>query len=214
MSSIAEVFPHHDAVSRFVIAMSMARNDLRYAMERAAAANKADQPEFTYLTRLALAHYFDALDAVDNWSKVPEVKAFVGRLPQTGRDQLRLARSNRQKVGHLALEHTRKRTFHYPAPSSKHPQLDAELTSALREMGGEEVEVVQTGPGFYRLKFADDVALTIAMGRYKLGRFREDARLAQEGAAGFVNFATVVLSAYMRERGFDHGLPPPTWPES
>ena len=209
MSSFAEVFPHDDPVSRFVIAMSMARNDVRYTMERTAATNEADEPEFTYFARLALAHYFDALDAVDSWCKVPEVKAFIGRVPQAGRDQLRLARSNRQKVGHLAMEHTRNRTFHYPAPSTRHPQLDAELTDALREMGGEEVTVVLTGPGFYRLKFADDVALTIAMGKYKPGRFRDDARLAQEGAAGLVNFVTVVIRAYMAERGLDHGLPPP-----
>jgi len=203
------VFPHDDPVARFVIAMSMARNDVRFTMQRTAAANEADEPEFTYFARLAMAHYFDALDSVDAWCRVPQVKTFIARVPEVGRDQLRLARRNRQRVGHMAMEHTRNRTFHYPAPSTKHPQLEAELTDVLREMGEEQVEVVLTGPGFYRLKFADDVALAIAMGKYTPGRFREDARLAQEGAAGLVNFATLVVQTYMADRDADTGLPPP-----
>ena len=207
VSSIAEVFPHDDPVARFVVAMSMARNDVRHAMERTAATNEGDAPEFTYYARLALGHFFEALDALDQWRRLPEVKRFIERMPQEGREQLQIARSTRQRVGHAAIKQIRNRTFHYPAPDSPY-QTDAELREALRVMGPEEVTVVITGDGFYRLHFADQVALTVAMRRHTPDRFRTQASDTQAGAAAFVNFATVAWRTYMNERGLT-GLPPP-----
>jgi hypothetical protein len=186
----------------------MARNDIRHAMELMVEANEAGKPEFTYYARLAMAHYFDALDALDSWCKVAEVKAFISRMPNEGRDQLRVARSTRQRVGHVAIAHARNRTFHYPSPASRY-QTDAELAEALRRLGDEEATLVLTSPGYYRLHFADHVALTLAIGKHVPGRFREDARQTQEGAAACVNFATVVWREYMGSRGLEGGLPPP-----
>src|SRR4051794_34277792 len=100
--------------------MSMARNNVRHAMEQTVAANEDGRPEFTYYPRLAMAHYFDALDALDGRCTISAVKAFIGGLPQAGREELRKARSTRQRVGHVAIGHARDRTFHYPSPSSRY----------------------------------------------------------------------------------------------
>jgi len=208
VSSIAEVFPHDDPVARFVVSISMARNDIRHALELTAEANEGSKPEFTYYARLAMAHFFDALDALDSWCKVTEVKAFIAAMPKAGRDELRKARRTRQLVGHVAIGHARNRTLHYPSPASSH-QTDGELAEALRGLGDEEATLVITGRGYYRLQFADHVALTLAMRKHTPGRFREDARQTQEGAAAYVNFATVVWRQYMRARDLEDGLPPP-----
>jgi hypothetical protein len=212
----AHAFPHNDPVARFIVAMSMARNDLRYAMELTVAANREDRAEFTYHARLAMAHFFDAIEAFESWNKLKEIQSFVAGMPQPGRDQLKLARSNLQRVGHEAIEHTRNRTLHYPCPSSRYPQLDGELRGALKAMGEEDVTLVvrpqddTLGPGYYRLQFADHVALTIAMHKHEPERYRQQVADLQAGAAGFVNFATVAWQHYMASRGLEAGdLPAP-----
>jgi mevalonate pyrophosphate decarboxylase len=74
MSSIAEVFPHDDPVARFVVAMSMARNDVRHALTRAGEANDQDDPEFGYWVRMATGHFFEAAYALSHWRQIDEIK--------------------------------------------------------------------------------------------------------------------------------------------
>jgi hypothetical protein len=45
---IGEVFPADKPVSRFLLSMAMARNDIEHAMWKAADANEAGRPEFDY----------------------------------------------------------------------------------------------------------------------------------------------------------------------
>jgi hypothetical protein len=135
VSSIAEVFPHADSVARFVVAMSMARNDVRHALTRAGEANDKDDPEFGYWVRMATGHFFEAAYALSHWRQVDEVKRFIDRLPQDGRDALRDASSAIQKMGPGVLEHSRDRTFHYPYPTSRY-QTDEELEDALKGLDG------------------------------------------------------------------------------
>jgi hypothetical protein len=69
--------------------------------------------------------------------------------------------------------------------------------------------VVITGDGYYRLQFADIVALTIAIGRHTPGRFREDARRTQEGSSGVGQLRDRRLDSYLRARALESGVPLP-----
>jgi hypothetical protein len=52
---IGEVFPADKSVSRFLLSMAMARNDIEHAMWKAADANEAGRPEFDYWVRLVMS---------------------------------------------------------------------------------------------------------------------------------------------------------------
>jgi hypothetical protein len=106
------------------------------------------------------------------------------------------------------LEHLRERTFHYPSPANRY-NLDEELRGALRALGDEEVTAVVEGDRFSRWRFADDVALTLALAKHDPEKLREQTELARDGAIGFVNFATRVWEAYARKHGLEVGPPEP-----
>jgi hypothetical protein len=208
MSSIAEVFPHDDPVARFVVAMSMARNDVRHALTQAGRANEEGDPEFTYWVRIATGHYFEAAYALDHWRQLPEVRSLIDQLPQDGRDALRQATSAIQKIGNDALEYSRNRTFHYPYPTSRYPS-DQEFTDTLQALGKEEATLVVESDryGWFRLQFADRVAEGLAVRKYDPAKIREQFTLARDGAVGFVNFATRAWETYGRTRGLELGEP-------
>jgi hypothetical protein len=71
---VAEVFPAKDPVARFMVTVSMARNDVRHALFEAGNANKASEPDFAYWVRLSTAHFFEAVTAIRSWRQLPEVK--------------------------------------------------------------------------------------------------------------------------------------------
>ena len=50
--SIADVFPHDDITARFVVAMSIARNDIELALRDGIRAAERDAPDFTYRVRV------------------------------------------------------------------------------------------------------------------------------------------------------------------
>jgi hypothetical protein len=128
--------------SRFsMVAISMARNDIRYAVCQAGAANTDDKPEFAYWVRISTGHFFEAANALKHWRQVPEVRGFIAKLPKAAREDLRSVNGSVQKIGPGVLEHSRNRTFHYPYPSSRYPT-DAELKEALRALGSNEATVV------------------------------------------------------------------------
>ncbi|MET0510839.1 MAG: hypothetical protein ABW135_04060 [Thermoleophilaceae bacterium] len=201
MPTFAEVFPSNDPVARFVVAMSIARNDIRHALKQAGAANDLDSPDFTYWIRVASGHFFEAEGALREWRKVDEVRRFIEKLPSDGKDALGKVCSAVQKMGPGALEHVRERTFHYPSPVSRY-RLDEELAEALRALSDEEVGLVEAD-GFVRWCFADDVALVLAYDKHDPARLREQSEIARDGAVGFVNFAQGAMEAYFGA----HGLP-------
>jgi hypothetical protein len=210
MSSIAEVFPHDDPVARFVVAMSMARNDVRHALANAGRAGEQDDPEFTYWVRIATGHYFEAAYALDHWRQIPEIRAFLDGLPQDGRDALRDATSAIQKIGSAALEYSRNRTFHYPYPTSRYPS-DEEFSDTLKALGKQEATLTVESPrhGWFRLQFADRVAEGLAVRKHDPAKIKQQFALARDGAIGFVNFATRAWEQYARTRGLELGLPVP-----
>jgi hypothetical protein len=212
VSSVAEVFPHDDPVARFVVAMSMARNDVRHALTQAGRANDESSPEFGYWVRIATGHFFEAAHALQQWRQLPEIREFIKGLPQDGRDELRKASSALQKMGPGVLEHSRDRTFHYPYPTSRY-QTDQELADALKTLGGEEVTLVVESEthGWFRLQFADNVAAALTLRKYDPANLKEQLVVAREGSVGFVNFATRVWEEYMRSRSL--AIEPPAAPE-
>jgi hypothetical protein len=59
--SIADMFPSSDPAARFVVAMSMAKNDVEGAWRDVLEAGQKDEPDFSYRVRLAIGHLVEAL---------------------------------------------------------------------------------------------------------------------------------------------------------
>lgn len=111
-------------------------------------------------------------------------------------------------MGRGVLERLRQQTLHYPSPANRY-NLDQELTDALRALGREDVTAVVERDGFVRWRFADDVALTLALAKHDPEKLREQTELARNGAIGFVNFATRAWEAYARKQDLEMGSPEP-----
>jgi hypothetical protein len=60
----ADTFPATEPVSRFLVSMAMARNDIEHAMWKAADANEHDRAEFAYWVRLVTGHFVEAVDSL------------------------------------------------------------------------------------------------------------------------------------------------------
>lgn len=202
MASIDEVFPSKDPVSRFMVVVSMARNDVRHALFKAGSANAAGEPDFAYWVRLSTAHFFEAIAAVRSWRQVPEVKAFLNRVPAAARDDLKAATRSLEQIGNAVVAHSRNRTFHYPHPSGRYPA-DSELEAALENVGTTEAQWIVEGEGRFRVKFADEVALALALGKHDASQIEGQLELARDGSTAFVNFATRAMETYLQERGFN-----------
>lgn len=201
MASIEDVFPSKDPVSRFMVVVSMARNDVRHALFKAGSANAVSEPDFAYWVRLSTAHFFEAIAAVRNWRQLPEVKAFLNRVPAAARDDLKTATGSLEQIGNAVVAHSRNRTFHYPYPSGRYPA-DSELEAALENLGTAETQWTVEGEGRFRLKFADEVALVLALGKHEPSQIERQLELARDGSTAFVNFATRAMETYLQERGF------------
>lgn len=205
-----DAFPADGPLSRFLVSMAMARNDIEHAMWKAAEANKAGRPEFDYWVRLAMGHFLEAADALEQWrSCSTEVREFLKTLPPEGATALKEVGRTLAKVGKKAVSHARNHTFHYPTPSAKY-ESDAELIRVLNAMGDEPVLLgeVEGRPGRVRYVFADQVALMVAMGKHSTeDRDAYHAQVVdlQAGAAQFVNFALVAIGKHL-------GRLPPTGP--
>jgi hypothetical protein len=195
-------FPATDPVSRFLVSMAMARNDIEHAMWMAADANADDRPEFAYWVRLVMGHFVEAVDSLQRWrNHSPEIREFLGTLPPTGRSALDEVGKTLAKVGQKAVAHARNHTFHYPSPSGQY-ESDADLERILESVKDEEVRLAQIAdrPGRLRYVFADEIALVLAMDRHTIednAAYRAQVRQLEEGAAHFVNFVGVAIGEHL-----------------
>jgi len=185
-----------------MVMVSMARNDVRHALFKAGRSNAASEPDFTYWVRLSTAHFFEAIAAVRIWRRLPEVKAFLSRVPAAARDDLKAATRSLEQIGNAVVAHSRNRTFHYPYPSGRYPA-DGELEAALENVGTAEAQWVVEDEGRFRLKFADEVALALALGKHEPSQIERQLELVRDGSVAFVNFATRAMETYLQERGFN-----------
>ena len=118
------------------------------------------------------------------------------------RDDLKTATRSLEQIGNAVVAHSRNRTFHYPYPTGRYPA-DTELQAAMENMGAAEAQWVVEDEGRFRLKFADEVALALALGKYEFSTIDRQLELARDGSVAFVNFATRAMERYLEERNFN-----------
>jgi hypothetical protein len=190
---IGERFPADAPLSRFLVSMAMACNDIEHAVWKAAAANDADRPELDYWVRLVMGHFVEATDALQRWrSESSEVRAFIQTLPDDGKVALAEVQEALDRVGRKAVAHARNHTFHYPAPSGQYSSEGA-LSHALADIAERPLALaeVEGRPDRVRYVFADQIALVVAMGKHELdddAAYRSQVLDLQWGATQFINF--------------------------
>ena len=112
---IPDVFPPEDPLARFVVAMSMANNDIGRAFRDLLRSADEGTPDFAYRVRVSIGYLVEAIDALNFYSaKLPEVRKLLKRLPTDAQQQLKIVRGTLQKAGSKALAAARDNTFHYP----------------------------------------------------------------------------------------------------
>jgi hypothetical protein len=117
---IPEIFDPNCIDARFVVAMSMARNDIEVSLRDGIAAAQDDRPDFSYRVRLVTSHLVEALDSLNAHSQEEDVKKLIARVPADAQKDLSKARSVLQKVGPKVLEHVRNNAFHVPSPRTNY----------------------------------------------------------------------------------------------
>jgi hypothetical protein len=207
-----DLFPPDDPTARFVVSMSMARNDIERALRDVAEAGENDRPDFGYRVRVSIGHLVEALDALNAYrQKFNEVRVLINRVPGAAKRHLKEAQGSLQRAGRGVLEHARNHTFHYPSPDPHYePTSDQQLAEVLAAMGNRGGEVHFNGEtGQIKLTFADDVALAMAMS--KLGGPSEEvmrrAAIARDGALNFVLWVSALVSTYMDIKDLYFGSP-------
>jgi hypothetical protein len=208
VTQIKDVFPHDDAVARFVLSMWAIRNDLEYLLGLVGKANEDDTPEFHYLVRLCMAHLFEGAAAIRFYRDAfPEVDALLQRLPKDGQIALRKAQNAPSQIGGQALSQARIHTFHYPSPDPTYtPSSDVQLQDVLREDAENEFEPPRKnlGPlGRAFLPTADFLMLRLSMAKHNTddqGTLRQQVTKTMEATAALRNVALRVWETYCRER--------------
>lgn len=216
-SPIAEVFPPDSVEARFVVSMSMAKNDVERTFRDAVDANEGGRPDFTYRVRLLLAHLTEALAAFDGYtSSEPRVSRLVARMPASAAADLKLVRGTLQQVGGGALKTARNYTFHYPWPDPKAtPNPDDQLRATLAAMSARPASLHKDyGQRHVTLAFADDVALALALGRHASPGPELQAQFdrTSDGAGAFVRWAFALVQTYFDATGVTQGEDQPVGP--
>lgn len=211
--SIGELLPAEDVSARFVLALSMARNDLEFALRDAVRAAEDDAQDFTYRVRLLTSHLVEALDSLKAYSGDADVRARMARVPADRRRQLALARGVIQKVGSRALDTIRNSTFHYPSPKSQYsPSSDEQLREAIVSMRDHPAALHLDHRGEHpivTLSFASDIALALAISNHSSDQSaaREQYVIASEGAVALKAWIESLVLAYFEFKGFEPGAP-------
>jgi hypothetical protein len=192
----------------------VAANDIEHALRAAGAANEADEPEFGYWVRLSIEHLFEAQLALNHWRSYDEVKRLLNKLPEKAKADLKTVAGLAQDVGAELLEHNRHLTFHYPYPDrGKEPDYDQQLAEVMREIGDQEVDLFvryEKDGAHIRWRFADNVALQLAMRKYDFAdqeKQKWEATETRDASCAFVRFFKALLVTYAEERGLELGDP-------
>lgn len=207
--SIAEAFPGDRIEARFVVAMSMARNDIGRAIHDGHGAED-DPPELSYRVRVLIGHLVEALASLAGYAETyPEVRTLCNRVPPDQRKHLSTARGTPQRVGPNALDHVRNHTFHYPSPRESS---DDAIRDVLDGMSDRRA-LIDTDHDSRRitLVFASDTALALALGKHAQDddTMREQFHATRDGAVAFVQWVDALVLAYFA--AFDIYLGEPEW---
>jgi hypothetical protein len=210
---ISEVFDPNRIDARFVVAMSMARNDIEVSVRDGIAAAEENRPDFTYRVRLVTSHLVEALDSLNAYSQEEDVKKLVARVPAAAKEDLSKARSALQKVGAKVLDQVRNNTFHYPSPKTNYaPTSDEQLRDVLSGMSDRPCELHLDRRGehpIFTLTFANEVALALALAKHSADQevAREQFEITSAGAIGFKHWVDALVITYLDATGGNFGTP-------
>ena len=210
---IPEVFDADRIDARFVVTMSMARNDMDVALRDGISAAHHDRPDFAYRVRLVTSHLVEALNSLNEYSQEDDVKTLMSRVPADARTQLGKARSVLQKVGPKVLDQVRNHTFHFPSPRTNHnPSSDEQLRIVLAGMSDRPCEMHLDWRGEHpvvTLGFAGDVALALALAKHSADETvaREQFEITSGGAVAFKHWADALVVTYLDATGGYVGKP-------
>jgi len=210
---IPDVFDPDRIDARFVVAMSMARNDVDVALRDGIAAAHDDRPDFAYRVRLVTSHLVEALDSLNAYSQDDDVKKVMARVPADAQEQLSKARSVLQKVGSKVLDQVRNNTFHFPSPKTSYsPSSDGQLRGVLAGMSERPCELHLDHRGEHAvitLTFAGDVALALALARHSADDnvARQQFEITSDGAVAFKHWVDALVVTYLDATGGYVGTP-------
>lgn len=212
-ASIGDLFPANEIAARFVLAMSIARNDLDLALRDGIRAAARDSQDFTYRVRLVTSHLVEALDSLNAYSQNGDVKKLINRVPKEHRKHLARARSVVQKVGDQALDTVRNNTFHYPSPKTNYsPTSDTQLGAVLTGMATSKAYMHLDHRGEHpvvTLTFAQEVALALSIARHSADAdvARTQYETTSDGAVAFTKWAEALLLTYFDATDAEIGRP-------
>jgi hypothetical protein len=209
---IPDVFPPDDPDARFVVAMSMASNDIDRALADLIRSVDDERQDFSYRVRLVTGHLVEAIDAINAYSQqFEEVRKLLARVPADARRDLSKIRGTIQKAGPRALDTIRDNTFHYPSPHTNYsPTSDELLRDVLAGMSDRGTELHYDGDtNEITLTFADDAALSLAMAGPTVTNeeVRRVAEVSRDSALAFHRWAKALVATYADVRGHSFGEP-------
>jgi hypothetical protein len=210
---IPEVFDPDRIDARFVVAMSMARNDIEIALRDGIAAVNDDHPNFPYRVRLVISHLVEALDSLNAYSREGDVNKLIARVPADAKKQLSKTRSVLQKVGSKVLDQVRSNTVHFPSPKTHYsPSSDEQLRHVLADMRDRPCELHLDHRGEHpvvTLRFAGDVVLALALAKHSADEMvaRQQFEITSEGAVAFKHSADALVVTYLDATGSRLGTP-------
>lgn len=166
--AIGDAFPVGSPAGEWVMVLSMAMNDLITLDARIHDALDNDGPEATYFLRLLCGTLRELWKLFEVADKNEQVDHLINELVPEARDAYDDTRElfmrpeateddpDPRSWAETHLKDVRDRTFHYPCIGGD------ELQDALAGAGGEQAELLDSGPRPFR--FADLVALLISFG--------------------------------------------------
>lgn len=210
--NVGAIFPPSDRLGLAVVSLCMAANDVQDAAVNAADANPQDHDDpdvthrrrFSYRIRIAQGHLFEAIAALRAWEQgEPELRKLIQNLGPESRKAAGHVRGLEQQIGSKALETVRHSTFHYPAPCAGLSEL--RLVEAIeREGEGLPAALDVTKEARAPFRFADQLALSMALANFDGEEFDDHLRAIIEGSGSFVRLVQDLFLAYCEKRNVGH----------
>ena len=167
---VKDVFPPDKPAARFVITMSMARNDIERALYDLIRSDREHGQDFTYRVRLVTGHLVEAIESINHYRQEFEaVRELLSRVPTDDQKKLSRVVGAIQQAGNGTLEQIRHHTFHYPAPDPAYKASgtsDDLLATVLADMKDFPTFAHYDGDTNVTatLTYADEAAIRLAFG--------------------------------------------------
>lgn len=213
---IGEAFPPESRLARWIVACSMALNDLflvnRWLVPKLKEEEASEGYEHLYLARLASLHLFEAATFLRQTDRFPEIQAFVTQLDSEAQDAYQaLLAIGKGAVGEFAdqVEHARNHFSHYGRLLSDEAAAYEHLRQAIKAHADEGAigQILDTTPPItgFRALFADDIAAELTFPGGDKSETEKFVEQVSEHIALFLVFARAALPAYAAE------LPDDVW---